>query len=563
MHIPGAISGRGRCAVVTLAAVLCTAMHSGAFAPTHTPPEHSLAGGPVPPPVNGPSLDWKPCPGAPGFECAAASVPLDHRAPGGRAIELAVIKRKATDPGHRVGTLFYNPGGPGSSGTEDLPLSYELFPEEIRRRFDIVSWDPRGVGSSTAVRCFDSPQEAYEWAARNAGGFPVGAQEREVWFDGYTDLARRCEKRDPELLRHVSTADTARDLDRLREAVGEQRLSYFGVSYGTLLGATYANLFPGRVRAMVLDANIDPEAWFDHGTKIEPPLTMFQRTDADLGAAATLRQFLDLCGRTDTEHCAFSAGSPSATRAKYEQLLRRLERRPESEGVEQEGWTYAVTVGTTFEHLYTVDPSWTELAEVLEDLWQGRTPDEPPSPPAPVPYPGFEQIEAIRCSESPNPRDPLRYPSLADFGYRRAGDLGRLIPWSTSACAVWPASAADPYRGPWNRPTAPLLVVNSTFDPVTPHQGAVAMTRELANAHLLTIKGYGHSALTNVSLCADEYESRYLIDGTLPPAGTACTQDIPPFAPVNPIEPEGGLDTGGGGLAKGDRVPSRAGAATG
>ncbi|MFD5424802.1 alpha/beta hydrolase [Streptomyces sp. NPDC127084] len=555
MHIPGAISGRGRCAVVTLAAVLCTAMQSPVYAPTHAPPEHFRAGGPVPPPVssvNTQTLDWKPCSEAPGFECATIRVPLDHRAPGGRTIELAVIKRKATGPGRRVGTLFYNPGGPGGGGTEDLPLSYEAFPEEVRQRFDIVSWDPRGVGSSTAVRCFDSPQEAYEWAARSAGGFPVDAQERKVWFDEYADLARRCEKRDPELLRHVSTADTARDLDRLRQAVGEQRLSFFGVSYGTLLGATYANLFPDRVRAMVLDANLDPGAWFGRGADGEPLLTTFQRTDSDLSAAATLRRFLDLCGRTDTEHCAFSAGSPSATRAKYEQLLRRLEQRPESSRGEQEGWTYAVAVGTTFEHLYTVHPAWTELAETLEELWQGRTPEEAASPPVPLPYPGFEQIEAIRCSESPSPRDPLRYQSLADLGYRRAGDLGRLIPWSTSACAVWQASAADPYRGPWNRPTAPVLVVNSTFDPVTPHQNAVAMTRELANAHLLTVKGYGHTALANLSTCADEYESRYLIDGTLPPAGAVCTQDIPPFTLTTPIEPEGGIDTGGGGLAKGD-----------
>ncbi|MFD7613517.1 alpha/beta hydrolase [Streptomyces sp. NPDC059828] len=543
MHIPGAISGRGRCAVVTLAAVLCTAMHTPAHAPMRTPPARSLAGGPVPPPADASALEWTPCAEAPGFECATARVPLDHRAPGGRTIELAVIKRQATGPGRRVGTLFYNPGGPGGAGTEDLPLSYEAFPEEVRRRFDIVSWDPRGVGSSTAVRCFDTPQEAYEWAAESPGGFPVDAKEREVWFDGYAELARRCEKRDPELLRHVSTADTARDLDRLREAVGEVRLSYLGVSYGTLLGATYANLFPDRVRAMVLDANLDPEAWFNHGAKSDPLLTTFQRTDSDLGAAATLRQFLDLCGRTDTERCAFSAGSPDATRDKYERLLRRLERQS------QDGWTYAAAVGTTFEHLYTVHPQWTELADTLEELWQERTPEESPATPAPLPYPGYEQIEAIRCSESPNPRDPQRYRSLADFGQARAGDLGRLIPWSTSACAVWPATAADPYTGPWNRPTPPLLVVNSTFDPVTPHQGALAMTRELANARLLTIKGYGHTALANPSVCADEYESRYLVDGVLPPAGTLCAQDIPPFTPV---EPEGGIDTGGGGLAEED-----------
>src|SRR5262249_40836467 len=245
-----------------------------------------------------PVLDWQPCaaPSQQGFDCATAQLPLDYRDPERRTIELAVIKREATDPGRRIGTLFFNPARPGGGGRIVLPGKYyDLFPREVRERFDIVSWDPRGVGESTAVRCFDSPEEAVAWESRLPVGFPVGNEERRIWIEGYAELGQRCEQRDPELMRFVSPGDTARALDQLRQAVGDQQLSYLGISYGTLLGATYANLFPDKVRAMVLDANIDPKGWMNSGSKRKPRLGTFLRNDVDLGAAATLDPFLTRC----------------------------------------------------------------------------------------------------------------------------------------------------------------------------------------------------------------------------------------------------------------------------
>ncbi|MFF3687658.1 alpha/beta hydrolase [Streptomyces sp. NPDC002187] len=533
MHIPGRAVGSGRCAAAAVAAVICAVPLTG-LAPAGVP-----VGGPTP---SGPAsrLDWSTCPAATGFDCATSKVPLDYREPGGRTIELAVIRHRATGPGHRIGTLFVNPGGPGGAGTKALPYWYDLFPRELRQRFDIVSWDPRGVGDSTAVRCFRTTKEALAWQERVPVGFPVDARERATVFTSSAELGRLCERRDPELLRHVNTADTARDLDRLRQAVGDRQLSYLGVSYGTFLGATYANLFPGNVRAMVLDGNIDPVGWVNGGSKREPRLTTFQRNDADLSAAATLKQFLDLCGRATRDRCAFSAGSPEATRDKFNRLLRRLEQRP------QGSWTYAATVSLVHAGLYTVHPGWTTLATQLETLWQRRTPQGPPPPPSPVPYPGFEQIDAVRCGESPNPPDTRRYTALDAFSRARAGDIGRIMAWATSACATWPVTAADPYTGPWNRPTAgPVLVVNTTFDPATPYQGARAMSRLLADARLLTVQGYGHAVLLNPSRCASDYESRYLVDGVLPPPGATCRQDTPPFSRA---KPRGGMDTGGGAL---------------
>ncbi|WP_338677399.1 alpha/beta hydrolase [Streptomyces sp. SCSIO 30461] len=496
-------------------------------------------------------LDWQPCVQASPYNCATATVPLDYAEPGGRAIELAVVKRKATGPGRRIGTLFFNPGGPGGPGTIQMPQLYDAFPREVRERFDIVSWDPRGIGSSTAVNCFASPADATAWAARKPAGFPVGEQERRTWITAYQDLARRCHERDPELLRHVSTADTARDLDRLRQAVGERQLSYLGISYGTYLGATYAGLFPGNIRAMVLDSNVDPRAWTGDTDDDSPRTTTFLRMGSDRSAAAVLDRFLTLCGSTDSAHCAFSAGSPRATREKFDRLTRRLREHPVG------GWTYGRTAGDTINSLYAVHPGWADLAGRLQELWLGRAPQPAAQPPAqpvrePEPYLGDEQAAAVLCSDSPNPRDTGAYHALEEAGAHLTGDAGRYWTWAAEPCASWPAVAADRYRGPWDKPTAhPVLVIGTTDDPSTPYWGAQAMAATLADARLLTHDGYGHTALVNPSSCVKAHVSRYLIGGGLPPKGTRCRQDGTPFSESRPV---GGLATGGGGTA-GDAAP--------
>ncbi|MFJ6636982.1 alpha/beta hydrolase [Streptomyces sp. NPDC091376] len=540
------VGGRRRCAAFIAALVTCSTVLAG---PTVlTGPDRAVAdGAPVPsvPSVPAPKLDWKPCVQGGAFDCATAKVPLDHGNPGGRTIELAVIKHKATGPGRRIGTLFFNPGGPGGPGTVQMPQNYERFPQEVRERFDVVSWDPRGIGNSTAVNCFASTEEAEAWTSGKPAGFPVGARQRTAWIAAYKELIRGCQQRDPELLRHVSTEDTARDLDQLRRAVGDPQLTYLGISYGTILGATYANLFPARVRAMVLDSNIDPQAWTNHASDADPRLPTFLRMGSDVSAAATLDRFLALCGSATTARCAFSAGGPKATRDKFDQLMRRLRTHPVG------AWTYGRTVGDTVNSLYVVHPGWTSLADKLQDLWQGRAPEPTPLPPPPPvphpnPYQGDEQAGAVFCSDSPNPRDPAVYDALAEAAAVRAGDPGRFWTWASEPCATWPV-AAHRYRGPWNRPTAhPVLVVGTTYDPATPYRDAQAMAGELADARLLTHDGYGHTALINPSSCVKEHESRYLVDGTLPPAGTRCRQDTPPFSPSRP---SGGVATGGGALA--------------
>jgi len=211
-------------------------------------------------------LNWRPCATTelPTRECAELVVPLSYREPRGATISVAVARMPATDPAGRLGSLFLNPGGPGNSGLQFLPGMYAALLPAVPARFDIVAFDPRGIGQSAPVRCFASPAEQAAFMPRVAeisGAVPrvaVGADEEAALPRAIEDLGRRCGERNAGLLPHLSTFNVAQDLDRLRQAVGDPRLNYLGVSYGTYLGATYANLFPDRIRAIVLDGVINP-----------------------------------------------------------------------------------------------------------------------------------------------------------------------------------------------------------------------------------------------------------------------------------------------------------------
>ena len=262
------------------------------------------------PPV--PKLNWQPCknPEQRGFQCATAQVPLDYQSPSAGSIQLAVIKHPAANQTRQIGSLFLNPGGPGGAGTEDLPAWFSQFPSALPQRFDIISFDPRGTGKSTAVQCFANEEEGNRFFRQLPQGFPIGAAEAKTWIQGYTRLGQLCGRRSGKLLAHVSTTDVAKDMDLLRRAVGAPMLNYIGLSYGTYLGAVYANLFPSKVRAMVLDGNIDPFGAWNNGGKDNARLSISLRIGSDLGTAKTLKAFLDLCGQTSSDRCAFSAGSP-------------------------------------------------------------------------------------------------------------------------------------------------------------------------------------------------------------------------------------------------------------
>jgi pimeloyl-ACP methyl ester carboxylesterase len=328
-------------------------------------------------------------------------------------------------------------------------------------------------------------------------------------------------------------------MDLLRQAVGAPALNYLGLSYGTGLGATYANLFPATTGHMVLDGNLDPVSWTTAGR-----LSVSLRLDSDVAAAATLRSFLELCGAASTSACAFSAGSPAATVAKFTALARRAMAGRLVAGTPPQPVTYADLLASI--PLAGVS-LWQAGAAGLQQLWTGATGSGNPAAgaagsrstagnsaaAAAAVYTGLDQQTGVLCADSPNPRNPAAYAREAAGARPRSGGYAALLGWSDEPCAGWPADAGqDRYAGPWNRPTAsPILVIGNTGDPVTAYSGSVAMSRDLARARLLTVDGFGHTEFFNPSACAMNYELGYLTTGALPPSGTRCPQDGTPFPP--------------------------------
>jgi pimeloyl-ACP methyl ester carboxylesterase len=228
-------------------------------------------------------IGWGKCHGQ--FQCGTLQVPLDYSKPNGATISLAVVRLPATDRAHRIGSLFLNPGGPGGSGVDfTIFAGPDLYTPEVRARFDLVGFDPRGIARSTALRCFGSDKQ---WgpAFQNVA-FPLTSDELQAWIAADRYLVDACDRRGGSIADHMATADVARDMDRLRAAVGDAQLTYAGVSYGSYLGVTYANLFPNRVRAVVVDGVLDPIAWSTGRGNEAATLPFSTRLRSDVGAQA-------------------------------------------------------------------------------------------------------------------------------------------------------------------------------------------------------------------------------------------------------------------------------------
>lgn len=479
----------------------------------------------------GSSVAWKAC--SDGFDCARVRVPLDYDHPHGRQISLALVRLPATDPAHRIGSLFVNPGGPGGSGVDFvLDAGRALFTPAVRARFDIVGFDPRGVNRSTPLRCFDTQRESDAVLPRVP--YPNTRAERRTWVATERTVDAACVRRAGPILDHMSTADVARDLDRLRRAVGDRRLTYYGVSYGSFLGNVYANLFPRRFRALVIDGVLDPVAWTT-GRKHQGRKVPFStRLHSARGARATLHEFLRLCDAGGTR-CAFG---PHAAR-RYAQLYRTLRRnplvlpQPDGSSVRyDETFLVSDTLGAMYD-----SSSWPDLADYLAELASRadaatlsahrqllRVRAEA------VDYVNqVESFPGVACSDSVNPRHYRAWDRAAATSRRRDGIFGPLWTWVSSICADWPGHDRDRYLGPFMHRTArPVLVVGNQFDPATPYQGAVTAARLLPNSRLLTLHAWGHTSLFR-SACADRAIGSYLLTSTPPSRGKVCQQDVVPF----------------------------------
>src|SRR5438552_3948456 len=309
-----------------------------------------------------PSISWSACNRDLGpFECGIVQVPLDYSDPSGAAISIAVVRLPAADPARRIGSLFINPGGPGGSGVDfALFAAPFLFSSEVRAKFDIVGFDPRGVARSTALRCFGT---AKQWTPLfTPFAFPSNPEEEAVWQAADLYLDGACAQRGGKIIDHMATADVARDLDALRAAVGHTRLTYAGYSYGTYLGVTYANLFPNRVRAVIVDGVLDPIAWSTGRGNEAATLPFSTRLHSDAGAQATLNEFFRLCDAGGSA-CAFAPNSST----RFAALAKKLKQHPIAL-ILPDGTTvplnYSILIAITLGAMYD-SLSWEGFAPVL------------------------------------------------------------------------------------------------------------------------------------------------------------------------------------------------------
>ncbi|MGK5548945.1 alpha/beta hydrolase [Streptomyces sp. URMC 127] len=471
----------------------------------------------------GPPLRWTACPApsvaqgvspdgkAPGkdWECAKLPVPLDYAKPDGEKIELALIRAKARDKGKRLGSLVFNFGGPGGSGVATLPglaTSYD----KLRDRYDLVSFDPRGVGDSAGVRCLGDKETD---AAAQIDGTPDDAQEERAALAANKAYVDACAKNSAKVLPHVDTLSAARDMDRLRAALGDAQLNYFGISYGTELGAVYAHLFPKNVGRAVLDAVVDPTQ---------------DTVEGNLGQTKGFQLALD----NYLKDCAASArGAACPTQDSIVSLLKKLDGQPLPTRQGRK-LTQDEAVNGIASALYSKD-TWKYLTQglqeamnkgrgdtllVLYDLLSGRGPDGRYSNLQPA-------NRAISCADS---RDRFTADDVKGLlpRFRSASPVfGEASAWSLLGCTGWPV------EGKWKtvdvsaEGSAPIVVIGNTGDPATPYEGAHRMAEGLGKgvAAELTYKGEGHGAYNSGNACTVGAVNTYLLEGKVPAAGTTCS----------------------------------------
>ncbi|MEV6475198.1 alpha/beta hydrolase [Streptomyces sp. NPDC051657] len=443
-------------------------------------------------------LRWAPC-GAetkPGAECATLSVPVDWARPDGPKLDLAVARRQATEPGARVGSMVFGPGGPGDSGVQMVVGNIGRFSPEVRRGFDIVSFDPRGVGGSNPVACSgDLLAERPSPELRSQADFDATmAYNKRLRAD--------CRARTGPVFDHLDTAQTVRDLDALRAALGERKLTFHGSSYGTLLGAQYAETYPRRVRAMVL------ESVMDHSV---PTTRAFLRSEA-AAAEDSFREFVKWCdGAAD---CALGGRD---VRAVWQGLLDRAGR-GELENPAEPGTALSssdLVNRIAFRRFYSADhPGFaTEIA---------RMHASEPLPASPTSVAPLPLATPVFCSDWRLPvRDYREYASLVSLMNRTAPDLPSLLPMHMVAACLG-APTANPQHRLHVHGAPPILLSNALHDPATGYPWAVSVARQLGRGGaLLTYEGHGHGSVTS-GRCMEEAVDSYLTDLAVPPRGTSC-----------------------------------------
>jgi pimeloyl-ACP methyl ester carboxylesterase len=479
----------------------------------------------------GQKLDWQTCDGdagTNGWQCATYTVPKDYRNPHAGTFDLAVTRLPAADPKQRVGSLFVNYGGPGGDAVSTTQAIGDILFGAFHDKFDIVAFDPRGVGqSSEAIDCKANQEtEGVYSQPYMTPDFDYGEYLKRVI--GYVN---KCKSLNKDVLPYVSTANVATDMNGLRRAVGDKKLTYFGFSYGTYLGSTYATLFPHKTRALVLDGAVDVDQY-----ATDPMGELIAQTGAFERA---LDRFAAACDKAP-DYCTFSSynGGLDSLDA-FDELVKAANANPipapnsaDPRPVDGEDILQGVLVD-----LYAKQ-AWPEIAQALNgaaagdaslmrdlvDSAYGNNLDGTFDP-------GSDRYFTISAIDaygdySNDPRDYLKP------GYRSWSTFPHFW-WNTGYVEVnWGLLNVRPrgvFYGPFRVPAdaATPLVVGTTYDPATPYRGAVRTTKELGNARLLTMRGDGHTAYFGNSQCIDDAINAYVNDLVLPAEGTTCKQEVP------------------------------------
>lgn len=454
-------------------------------------------------------LDWQPCGRD---ECTYLKVPMDYTRPTGRQLQLAVLKVPAQQPARRIGSLVVNPGGPGGSGVDYAAAGSLQFGAPLSDRYDIVGFDPRGVGRSDPLDCAGTAQTDALIASDPDPDTPAEVSRMDRLIGDY---GKGCLKNSGALTRHVSTEEVARDMDILRAGLGEKKLDYLGASYGTYLGATYANLFPDRVGRFVLDGALDPAL-------SNLKLSLVQAH----GFEVALRSYIADCVASSA--CVLG-DSVEAGVARVQQLLADLDarplptddpNRPLTEGLGMLGiWMplYAKSYWPTLTSALTRAISNGDGSGLLglADIYTSRGAEKYTDN-------SMAALYAVNCLDHGDYVRSSQVPRYLPRFEKASPTFGRAFAYGLSACSTWPVHSDKMPEALHAAGAPPIVVIGTTRDPATPLTWARALARELDSGRLITRDGDGHTAFQRGNACVDDAVESWLLDGKVPAANLRC-----------------------------------------